>query len=283
MNELIVKGIKNIEGMKFHEIEGGFGKDKKAMLVKEIANIHEREAGKINELINNNKSRFKNGIDIIDLKGTNFDILLKENGIYTQNALNVSKNVYLLSERGYSKLLKILEDDVAWEQYEKLVDGYFNMRAREKEKALNTSELSPELQMFKQIFDTVAKQQLEHKQIKAEIKETKEEIQGIRDIAGLSSVDWKTDSKNLIVKIAQKLGGNQFIQDVYKEIYTNLEKRAGCQLEIRLTNKRRRMAEEGICKSKRDKLNKLDVIGEDKKILECFLAITKEIAIKYGV
>ncbi|WP_455822402.1 hypothetical protein [Clostridium butyricum] len=44
---------------------------------------------------------------------------MKDNGIYTQNALNVSKNIYLLSERGYSKLLKILEDDVAWEQYEK--------------------------------------------------------------------------------------------------------------------------------------------------------------------
>lgn len=119
--------------------------------------------------------------------------------------------------------------------------------------------------------------------IKVESAKQKEELQGIREIAGLSSTDWKNDSKNLIVKIAHKLGGNQFIQDVYKEIYTNLERRAGCQLEIRLTNKRRRMAEEGICKSKRDKLNKLDIIGEEKKILECFLAIVKELAIKYGV
>ncbi|NRZ92200.1 phage antirepressor N-terminal domain-containing protein [Clostridium beijerinckii] len=86
--------------------------------------------------------------------------------------------------------------------------------------------------------------------IKVESAKQKEELQGIREIAGLSSTDWKNDSKNLIVKIAHKLGGNQFIQDVYKEIYTNLERRAGCQLEIRLTNKRRRMAEEGICKSK---------------------------------
>lgn len=113
--------------------------------------------------------------------------------------------------------------------------------------------------------------------------ETKEEIQGIREITGLSSIDWKDASKKLIVKIAHELGGNQFIQDVYKEVYSNLEKRVGCQLQIRLTNKRRRMADEGICKSKRDKLNKLDIIGEDKKILECFLAIVKELAIKYGV
>jgi hypothetical protein len=46
---------------------------------------------------------------------------------------------------------------------------------------------------------------------------------------------------------------------------------------------RRRMAEEGICKSKRDKLNYLDVIGQDKKLIEGFVAIVKELSIKYGV
>ena len=44
------------------------------------------------------------------------------------------KYAYLLSERGYSKLLKLLDDDIAWEQYDKLVDGYFNMRKAIKEK-----------------------------------------------------------------------------------------------------------------------------------------------------
>ncbi|EKQ56288.1 MULTISPECIES: ORF6C domain-containing protein [unclassified Clostridium] len=129
MDKLIVKGIKNIEGMEFHDIEGGFGEGKKAMLAKEIAEIHNKPLGDINRRINDNIKRFKKGIDIIDLAGTDFVMDLKHNGIYTQNALNVSKNIYLLSERGYSKLLKILEDDTAWEQYEKIVDGYFNMRS----------------------------------------------------------------------------------------------------------------------------------------------------------
>ncbi|MFR5524597.1 MAG: hypothetical protein ACLTJG_06585 [[Clostridium] innocuum] len=50
-----------------------------------------------------------------------------------------------------------------------------------------------------------------------------------------------------------------------------------------MTNKRRRMADEGICKSKRDKLNYLDIIAEDKKLVEIYTAIVKELAIKYGV
>ena len=128
MNNLIVNGMKNIDGMKFHDIEGGFGEGKKALLVKEIADIHGRELKEINRRINDNRKRFKDDIDIVDLKGTEFAVLLKHSGIYTQNSMNASLNIYLLSERGYSKLLKILEDDFAWEQYDKLVDGYFNMR-----------------------------------------------------------------------------------------------------------------------------------------------------------
>ncbi len=70
---------------------------------------------------------------VFDLKGTEFEMGLADNGIYTQNSINRSKNIYLLSEREYAKLLKILEDDFAWEQYEKLVDNYFNMRQIVKE------------------------------------------------------------------------------------------------------------------------------------------------------
>ncbi|WP_291653951.1 ORF6C domain-containing protein [Clostridium sp.] len=143
MNNLIkINGLVNIEGMQFHNIEGGFGKGKKAMLAKEIAEIHGRELKFINQNINRNIKRFTEGLDIVDLKGTQFEVTLSNHGIYTQNSINASNNIYLLSEIGYSKLLKILEDDVAWEQYEKLVDGYFNMRGQ----ALNTSKLSKELQ-----------------------------------------------------------------------------------------------------------------------------------------
>lgn len=43
------------------------------------------------------------------------------------------------------------------------------------------------------------------------------------------------------------------------------------------------MADEGICKSKRDKLNYLDVIERDCRLVEGYVAIVKELAVKYGV
>lgn len=277
---VVVNGIVDVEGMKFHDIEGGFGEGKKAILVKEIAEIHGRELRVINQNIERNRLRFKDGIDIVDLKSViqNDRDLLNNLGFSNSSIAN-SNCIYMLSERGYAKLLKILEDDVAWEQYEKLVDGYFNMRGQ----TLNTSELSPELQMFKQIFDTVAKQQLENKQMKEEIKETKEEIQGIRDIVAINTTNWRKDTSSLISKISLKLGGYENINLLREESYRILEERGRTRLSVKLTNKRRRMAEEGVCKSKRDKLNKLDVIADDNRLVETYIAIVKEMAIKYGI
>lgn len=113
--------------------------------------------------------------------------------------------------------------------------------------------------------------------------ETKEEVSLMRDVISLSPSSWRKGTSTIITRIAQKLGGNGYIQTVREESYRYLEERAHVALSIRLSNKRKAMAENGVCKSKRDKLNKLDIINEDPKVLECYLAIVKEMAIKYGI
>jgi len=135
MIELIITGKQKIGSIEFTGIEGGFGEDKKAMLIKDIARIHGKQVKHVNEAINANLKRFKTGTDIIDILGVG-EIDPKDFG-YSKQAVNAYKGlkkkglqagIYLLSERGYAKLLKILEDDAAWEIYEQLVDGYFHMR-----------------------------------------------------------------------------------------------------------------------------------------------------------
>jgi len=121
-------GTTTICGVSVPKIAGGFGEDKKAMLAKTIAEIHGKQLMHVNEAINNNRSRFKDGIDIIDLKGTEFAIGLVDSEIMTRNSLNAANNIYLLSERGYAKLLKIFDDDLAWDKYEAILDEYFHMR-----------------------------------------------------------------------------------------------------------------------------------------------------------
>lgn len=293
-----VNGLVNIYGMKFHDIEGGFGEGKKSMLVKDIADIHNRPFGKINELINNNRNRFNNLIDIIDLKANPFGGLGYLELGFSKQAFNQSNNIYLLSERGYSKLLKILEDDFAWEQYDKLVDGYFHMREKVNSgQVLNTSELSPELQMFNQMFQAMANTELEVKRVKEiteetnkkledtkeELEEAKEEIKGIREAVTLEPNQWRKDTATLINKIANKLGGFEHIKPIRDEAYSLLNNTYGVDINRRLLNKRKNMALEGCSKSKINKVNYLDVIAEDKKLINGYINIVGRLAVKYGI
>ena len=122
-----INGVKEVNGMRFNEIEGGFGEDKKSMLVKDIAIIHGRKLKAVNQLINNNRERFKDNVDIIDILNGNSELPLQNLG-FSDREIKISNNIYILSERGYSKLLKIMKDDLAWEKYNELVDNYFKMR-----------------------------------------------------------------------------------------------------------------------------------------------------------
>lgn len=145
-----------------------------------------------------------------------------------------------------------------------------------KKSQLDTSNLSPELQMFNGLFNAIAKQELATRAIDAK-------IDNISEIVSLNSIDWKKDTNQIINKIAKQRGGFEAYRDVRNEIYEELEHRAKVLLKTRLTNKRRRMADEGVAKSKRDKLTKVDVISDDKKLIEIYLAVVKDFAIKQGV
>ena len=200
-NELIkINGTKEVNGMKFHEIEGGFGKNKKSMLAKDIAIIHGRELKKINELINNNRNRFKDHIDIIDFLNPSEGLrdFAKENGLIGSNR---TQNVYLLSERGYSKLLKIMDDDLAWEKYDELVDNYFNMR-----QVINSDEeLKKNLLMS--IYKGGAESVVATKQlVELETKPLKDKIEKDKPKVTYYDMVLKSDDLVTITSIAQDYG-----------------------------------------------------------------------------
>lgn len=191
MNELKILGTEKVGNFKFTGIEGGFGENKKSMLVKDIAVIHGKEVRQINQAINMNRKRFKNGIDILDLKENNFAINLMDSG-FTQNQINASNNIYLLSERGYAKLLKILEDDKAWEIYDELVDNYFNMRYIIQKQ--DSYMITDPVQRAKRWIE----EQEEH-QVKLAM--AKQETKDVQDNTPISSKDYQVLSR----KIGQKL------------------------------------------------------------------------------
>lgn len=166
----------------------------------------------------------------------------------------------------------------------KQVRRYFiAIEKKYKERSISTSELSPELQMFGKLYEVVARQELQQKEQAAKLNQLDNKIDSIKEVVALNPHDWRKDTAKLISKIALHIGGYEHIKRVREESYKLLEQRMGVSLGTRLTNKRRRMADEGICKSKRDKLNQVDVIADDKKLIEGYVAVIKDMAIKYGL
>ena len=159
----------------------------------------------------------------------------------------------------------------------KQVRRYF-IRVEKKYKAasLATQELSPQLQVMINL-------EIEQKRQAEKLEHVEERIESIREVVTIDTTSRREDTGRILRKIGMECGDSKSYQDVRGESYQLLEKRMGVNVKQRLTNKRRRMADEGVCKSRRDKLNYLDVIADDKKLIEGYTAIVKELAIKYGV
>lgn len=146
------------------------------------------------------------------------------------------------------------------------------------------ADLSPQLQVLIQM--ETRQKQIEARQAEqaTALAGLEQKLQNTCEVIALDKTAWRKDSERLINKIAVATGeGFGAIKLVYDEIYKSIEARAGVSLNTRLTNKRNRMAGEGVCKSKRDKLTRVDIIAEDKKLIEIYVAIVKELAVKYGV
>ena len=129
MNKLRVNGTQDFMGKEIPIIEGGFGEDKKVVLAKTISEIHKTELSEINRKINEHIDEFETGVDLLDLKGNSvFEMEILHNGLYTQNALNRAKNIYLLSEQGYMLLVGFMKTEKAKEIRRQLRREYFTMR-----------------------------------------------------------------------------------------------------------------------------------------------------------
>uniref|UniRef100_UPI001FAE2D19 ORF6N domain-containing protein n=1 Tax=Clostridium sp. 1001271B_151109_B4 TaxID=2787148 RepID=UPI001FAE2D19 len=156
---------------------GGFGENQKVMLAKTIAEIHGVTTPDINKLINRNITRLTQN-DLIDLKNSqssNDQQLLELD--FTNMQISKSNNIFLLSERGYTKLVSMMDNtnEIKWQVMDKLIDEYFAMRAIIKSDEQFTNFKSTKNYQFKRSGGNDGK---EHKYILRDIEGT-EKVKGI--------------------------------------------------------------------------------------------------------
>nr|DAM25541.1 MAG TPA: hypothetical protein [Caudoviricetes sp.] len=276
MNEIIKVGNHNVVEIQW--------KGRKVITTAQLAEVYETDANNVQANFGRNQERFKEGVHYFLLKGQE----LREFKDYLTDSQLVAKNaplLYLWTHRGASRHCKILDTEKAWEQFDNLEEAYFNPQS-----SINMDDLDPDTQLMNLLVRNISKQELEQKRQREEQKRQAEKLEqlddridAIKEVVSLRPNAWRKDTANIINKMALKAGGYDHIKLIRDESYRILEERMHVALNIRLTNKKKTMALNNVCKSKLDKLNILDVIADDPKLIEGYISVIKDMAIKYGI
>lgn len=273
--ELKKTGLVKINNYEFEGIEGGFGENKKCILAKDIAKIHGKELKHINELINNNCNKFKNNVDIIELLGVGLDdTYFKELG-FSQQSLNsyrgmlkkgLQTGIYLLSERGYSKLLKFMDDELSYDLYEQLLDNYFRLRQE-------IQQISKQDKMLLKIINSNSKEELASNMTEYQLEYVKPlEMENSRKqqlIDGMTNHIKGKSQRQMINEIIRRKGINQ-IKERWDILYDYYEKEKHINLSERVENYNSRQPK------KKDNVNKIEYIEN----VICDMQTLYELAVK---
>jgi hypothetical protein len=251
--------------------------NKRIMTTKFLADEYGTDEKNIQMNYLNNQDRFIQGTHYYKLEGESLKSFKESVPNEIREPLKYVSQLFLWTEKGAARHAKILDTEKAWRVYEELEDTYF----RVKEKSIALNQLSPELQMFNQLFKTLANQEIEQKHLQKSLMETKQEVQAIRDTVVIIPDNWRNYCVDNLRKIAYK--NNLEYNAVNKQSYGALEERAACDLERRLRGRRERAAQLGVARSRISQYNYLDCIEDDKKLINIYVAIVKEMAIKYRI
>ncbi len=233
---------------------------------KDIDLVHGRPDGTARATFNRNKERFILGEDYFVCETYEAKELY---GIAAPNG------IALITEQGYLMLVKTFSDDLSWEVQRQLVSSYFKVRQTVDER------LSPETKMLYQMINQIEASEIQAKEAKKLAQKAVETTEAIKEAVKPVFDNWRMEINSKFNRI-QKCADKQF-NVLRVEMYEELERRAGCDLNIRLRNKRSRMQENGCTKTEINNLNNMDIIEEDKKLREIFSKIVSEYEIQYCV
>ena len=255
-------------------------KGKRVVTFKDIDMVHERPDGTARKRFSDNRKHFVEGEDYFvlkpsDLENTELDGF-RPVGIDTVSP----RGTALITEQGYLMLVKSFTDDLAWEVQRKLVSSYFNVH-----QSVN-DQLSPELQALQGLLNQMVQKELADKERDRQIAKAQDTAQKaiettehIKEAVKPVFDNWRNEINSKFNRI-QRNADCQF-NVLRTEMYSELEHRAGCDLNRRIRNRRERMAENGCTKTEISALNKMDIIEDDKKLREIFSKIVAEYEIRY--
>lgn len=213
------------------------------------------------------------------------EFILLKNEYGENTAFQATEYIFKLEP---AKEIAMVENNEKGKQIRKY---FIQIEDKYKNQILDVSRLSPELQMFNQLFQAIAKNQIqleETKQIatwaQSEATEAKETIKEIKEsLAELPKDQWRKWIHSSISEIVKSENCTLNFEGVWNESYKLLEEKSRADLSTRVRNKRKRLENAGATKTDINSFCKLDAIEEDKYLKEIFTNILQKMRIKYIV
>lgn len=142
--------------------------------------------------------------------------------------------------------------------------------------------LSPQLQLMQSMVNQLAQQELEIRKANEKSDKALETVTKMKDEILAPLVDWRKDVSDRVRTIAFYC--NIPYQNLFNEMYGQLEIKAHCNLETLKKNKIARLEKAGKTKTYiKSETTKLAVIEGNDRLKEIFSAIVREYSAKYLV
>lgn len=151
---------------------------------------------------------------------------------------------------------------------------------RAKQEVINCSQLSPQMQMVMSMAEGMARQELEQKRQAKKIEEVQQTVSNMKDIFTTPIGDWKNEINARVREISIKSGIPY--QELYGQLYGELENKAHCCLSRLQDNKKKRMETAGNTRTAiKDGTTKIAVICDKPQLKEIFESIVRTHAMRY--
>ena len=159
---------------------------------------------------------------------------------------------------------------------------FITVEDKAKEMVINRSQLSPHMQMFYAIADGQAKLELEQIRQAEKIEKVEATVTTMKEIFIEPIGDWKNDINTRVREISIKSGIPY--QEVYGQMYGELENVAHCSLSRLQSAKKKRMENAGNTKTAiKEGTTKIAVIYDKPQLKAIFEGIVKRYAMRYCV
>ena len=166
------------------------------------------------------------------------------------------------------------------EKAEEAREYFTTVEERVKQKAINVSQLSPQLRLMNMLVESMNKAEIEQKKQAEQIAKVETTVNNMKEIFIEPIGDWKNDINAKVREISVKSGIDY--QTLYGQLYGELEMTAHCSLKRLQDNKVARMEKAGNTKTAiKVATTKIAVIYDKPQLKAIFENIVKRYAMKY--